>query len=193
MYCVICYDERVVIERTYMRNEEQYPILALSWQAQQTIYADLVERPQIEACGVLLGSQEDNESGESGLRWHIENVVPLRNSVNSPVLFEFDPAELLQVEMEHSEPIVGVYHSHPTGYGRASSTDRQNMQRVNQEQQIPWCWLIVCGPFDSAFAQMVEQGALPGKRMIAYYHHPEPDGPGLVKLNVELSQRHREK
>jgi Predicted metal-dependent protease of the PAD1/JAB1 superfamily len=169
-----------------MSGDEWPPTLTLNWQAQQAIYRDLRQRSQIEACGVLLGEYDCDGAAHW---WNIEEVVPLANIANSAVFFEFDPAELLALEMQYPGRIVGVYHSHPTGYARASSTDRQNMYSVNQEQQIPWCWLIICGPFDVAFEQQIMQGDVPGQRMIAYHHYSEQSHTayrGLVRLAVQL-------
>lgn len=174
-----------------MSGGEWQPTLTLSWRAQQAIYRDLGQRPQIEACGVLLGEYDRDGAA---LWWNIEESVPLENIANSAVFFEFDSAELLALEMQYHERIVGVYHSHPTGYARASGTDRQNMYSVNQEQQIPWCWLIICGPFDAAFEQQIVQGDMPMQRMIAYHHYPEQSHTayrGLVRLAVQL-EGHKE-
>ena len=106
--------------------------LVLSHTAQQTILADIVQRSQIEACGVLLGTIDQDG------HWNVAQAHPLTNSAASPVYFEFEPGELLEVELSQPDQIIGVYHSHPTGFPRASQTDRDNMQRVNQQQHIPW-------------------------------------------------------
>jgi proteasome lid subunit RPN8/RPN11 len=162
---------------------EQLGRLLLSPQAQRVIGEDLMARVQIEACGVLLG---ELVTGEQGDEWLVDDVVPLRNIAGSPVYFEFDPGDLLQLEMERPGQIIGVYHSHPTGYARASRTDQQNMARVNEEQSIPWCWLIVCGPFNETFAEYMHArgGVLPEDRLIAYYHYPEQ---GLAALAISLA------
>jgi proteasome lid subunit RPN8/RPN11 len=139
------------------------PYLVLANTAQQTILADVVQRPQIEACGVLLGTIDATGN------WNVERAQPLVNSAASPVYFEFDPAELLQTELTYPEQIIGVYHSHPTGFPQASQTDRDNMQRVNLHQNIPWVWLIISGPFDASFFQKA-QGALITTSLIAYHH-----------------------
>lgn len=139
------------------------PHLVLGNTAQQTILADITQRSQIEACGVLLGSI--NSTGN----WNVEQAQPLVNSAASPVYFEFDPAELLQVELTYPEQIIGVYHSHPTGFPQASQTDRDNMRRVNLQQSIPWVWLIISGPFDVNFRQKAS-GTLIASSLIAYHH-----------------------
>jgi len=93
------------------------------------------------------------------------------------VYFEFAPEDLLAVELDHPGKIVGVYHSHPTGFAVASSTDHENMRRVNVEQQIPWVWLIICGPFDETFE--------PGQKssMIAYHYYEELE---LQEIAIEF-------
>src|SRR5438270_202559 len=116
--------------------------LTISVNAQKTLLIDVHKRQRIEACGLLLGRIDEEGN------WHVEEAHPLRNIFDSPVYFEFAPEDLLEVDMAYPGEVIGVYHSHPTGLAIASSTDRQNMKRVNVEQQIPWVWLIISGPFD---------------------------------------------
>src|SRR5512142_123085 len=59
---------------------EQQGRLGLSRQAQLVIGEDLMERAQIEACGVLLG---ELVTGEQGDEWRVDDVVPLRNIAES--------------------------------------------------------------------------------------------------------------
>ncbi len=127
--------------------------------AQELLLKDVYSRRQIEACGVLIGERDADGN------WHVQETQPLNNSSGSAVYFEFAPEELLEVEMNYPDRIVGVYHSHPGGYPRASSTDKKNMQRVNLEQGIPWVWLIVCGPFNN---EMLRGLATP--TILAYFH-----------------------
>ena len=150
----------------------------LSVAAQKNLFLDLCARPHIEACGVLLGNI-DNPGN-----WYIERTLPLRNTFSSPVYFEFAPEELLEVELAHPDQIVGVYHSHPTGFAAASKTDRDNMKRVNKEQQIPWLWLIVRGPFDAAFISRADM-TIPEKSIVAYYHYPQK---GLQHIPLQYEQ-----
>lgn len=154
-------------------NNGQY--ISLSRQAQHTIVADIFQRRSIEACGVLVGFVDKLEN------WQVEDAYPLPNIFNSPIYFEFDPADLLQVELTYPEKIIGVYHSHPTGFARASDTDRQNMQRVNVEEQIPWAWLIICGPFN----QKTIPQQLSSTKSIAYHHF---DSDGLQRVTLRLSE-----
>jgi proteasome lid subunit RPN8/RPN11 len=150
----------------------------LSVAAQKNLFLDLCARPHIEACGVLLGSID--ASGN----WYIERTLPLRNVFSSPVYFEFSPEELLEVELAHPGQIVGVYHSHPTGFAVASKTDRDNMKRVNKEQQIPWLWLIVRGPFDATFASRADM-TIPEQSIIAYHHYQHK---GLQHIALKYEQ-----
>src|SRR5947209_19399150 len=135
--------------------------VTISLDARNTLFNDVCQRPHIEACGVLLGNIDGCGN------WNIEQAYPLHNIFNSAVYFEFAPEELLAVELDHPEQIVGVYHSHHTGFAIASSTDHENMRRLNVEQHIPWVWLIIRGPFDETFEPM-EQSS-----MIAYHHYEE--------------------
>ena len=145
--------------------------VTFSLDARKTLFNDVCQRPHIEACGILLGHID------SCGNWNIEQAYPLRNIFNSAVYFEFAPEDLLAVELDHPGQIVGVYHSHPTGFAVASSTDHENMRRVNVEQQIPWVWLIISGPFDETFE--------PGQKssMIAYHYYEELE---LQKIAIEF-------
>jgi len=163
----------------------------LSLAAKKTIVMDVYRRSRIEACGVLLGTMD--QSGN----WSIERAHPLENIFASPVYFEVDPEDLLTVDLAFPGQVVGVYHSHPTGFAMASSTDRQNMQRVNQEQEIPWVWLIITGPFvDATSAKHKGKRELKGQtssyagelaqdRVIAYHHY---DKEGLQRVTLEFGE-----
>ncbi len=145
--------------------------VTVSLDARNTLFNDVCQRPHIEACGILLGHID------SCGNWNIEQAYPLRNIFNSAVYFEFAPEDLLAVELDHPGQLVGVYHSHPTGFAVASSTDHENMRRVNVEQQIPWVWLIISGPFDETFE--------PGQKssMIAYHYYEELE---LQEIGIEF-------
>ncbi|HTI14742.1 MAG TPA: Mov34/MPN/PAD-1 family protein [Dictyobacter sp.] len=155
----------------------KYPQLFLTASTLQAIYADSVHRRQMEACGVLLGQIDEQRN------WHAQQILPLQNSASSPVYFEFDPEELLTVELTYPGQIIGVYHSHPTGYPRASITDKQNMYRVNCEQQIPWVWLIVCGPFQAETINPLPPYTTPSTGILLAYHHYAPDA-GLQPITI---------
>lgn len=157
--------------------------VTISINAQDTLLKDVYKRRSIEACGLLMGSIDDDGN------WHIERAHPLRNSFDSPVYFEFAPEDVLAVELDYPQQIVGVYHSHPRGLAVASSTDRKNMQRVNEDQQIPWMWLIVSGPFgeNPAPLQQVKRhsGPVTGPVIIAYHHYEHQ---GLRQLSIQLEE-----
>ena len=155
--------------------------VTISNDALKTLLTDIYERQHIEACGLLTGSIDDLGN------WHVEQVHPLRNVFDSPVYFEFAPEDILAVELNHPGQVVGAYHSHPAGLAVASSTDRENMKRVNVEQQIPWVWFIISGPFDKAFTSLRQvqrrSGRMPGPSIIAYHHY---DRHGLRQVHVQL-------
>lgn len=162
-----------------MRQKHKARVL-LSRSAWKTILLDVCGRQQIEACGALLGSMDQEGN------WHAEEAVPLQNTYASPVYFEFDPAELLAIDLEQPGRMIGVYHSHPAGPAMASSTDRQNMQRVNVEQQIPWAWLILSGPFTSPPADdKRDAGQITVGGVIAYYHYPDL---GLQQIAIQRAE-----
>ena len=149
--------------------------VVLSIDSQKALLQDVYQRRAIEACGVLLGTIDAEGN------WHIRQVQPLRNTSHSSVYFEFAPEDLLEVELTYPGQIVGVYHSHPGGFAAASTTDRENMQRVNQEQHIPWIWLIIYGPFDQAFIQRSNEH-IPLTSILAYHHYEQE---GLCKITVQ--------
>ncbi|MEO8971606.1 MAG: Mov34/MPN/PAD-1 family protein [Ktedonobacteraceae bacterium] len=150
--------------------------VTLSARAQKILSQDVRQRRHIEACGLLIG-QIDAQGN-----WQVEHIHPLRNIFNSPVYFEFAPEDLLMAELDYPDHIIGVYHSHPTGFARASSTDRANMQRVNVEEHIPWIWLIISGPFDEQFT-ITEKGSVAGTSIIAYHHYEKT---GLMKIAIRF-------
>ncbi|GAC1389148.1 MAG: hypothetical protein NVSMB38_02360 [Ktedonobacteraceae bacterium] len=170
-------DTIVTIIHTFMKQSTK-AYIRLSIEAQKALFVDVYHRSTIEACGVLLGTIDEQGN------WHIEQAYPLHNSFASPVYFEFAPEDLLMVEMEHPGRVVGVYHSHPTGFGHASSTDRQNMKRVNKEQHIPWVWCIISGPFTEASA-WVHEGRITPPSITAYHHYEEG---GLQKIPLLIEE-----
>src|SRR5260370_20020173 len=169
----------------------------ISVKAQSILLKDTYRRKQIEACGLLTGWRDEGEN------WHIELAHPLRKIYDSPVYFEFSPEDVLAIELDHPGQIIGAYHSHPTGLSTASSTNRQNMKRVNLEQQIPWGWLIISGPFDESFDSFRHERPRTrngkGPLIIAYHHykllglqqvsiqfaHPPAAAPGTLEQNHE--------
>ncbi|GHO82829.1 Mov34/MPN/PAD-1 family protein [Dictyobacter formicarum] len=153
--------------------------LALKKETLSTLFEDISQRPNIEACGVLLG--EIDADGN----WHVDRTYPLQNTAASPVYFEFAPDELLQTELLYPDQIIGVYHSHPTGFPMASATDCENMQRVNQDQHIPWAWIIIKGPFDEASLHAMN-GEVSPTSLIAY-HHFENNGLNIIPIAIQTS------
>jgi proteasome lid subunit RPN8/RPN11 len=156
-------------------NPKSRASLLLSTSSWKTILLDAYGRQKIEACGALLGRMDEEGN------WYVEEVYPLRNTYASPVYFEFDPAELLTIDLEQPGRMIGVYHSHPTGPAIASSTDRENMRRVNVEQQIPWVWLIVSGPFSTIPVSDSEEATISVGGVVAYYHYQKT---GLQKIAI---------
>lgn len=153
----------------------------LGAEVKQMLLRDVYERRSIEACGVLIGSIDDEGN------WHVREIDPLPNIANSPSYFEFAPEDLLVADLTYAGQIIGVYHSHPTGFAKPSQTDRQNMKRVNADQQIPWVWLIVCGPFGtiSTSAEQAESLRQAKATILAFHHFP---GEGLCSVPLKIAQ-----
>jgi proteasome lid subunit RPN8/RPN11 len=69
-----------------------------------------------EACGMIGGAH-----GEARL------IIPVTNSLHSPVRFRMDPSEQLQafLRFEAEElDLLAIFHSHPAGPAAPSETDR---------------------------------------------------------------------
>jgi [CysO sulfur-carrier protein]-S-L-cysteine hydrolase len=156
--------------------------VSIEVRAYEALLLDVYKRLQIEACGLLLGTM-DNDGN-----WHVDDIHPMSNIFDSPVYFEFAPEELLSADLAYPNRVIGAYHSHPTGLAIASRTDHQNMKRVNVEEQIPWAWLIVSGPFDHApsLFQQVQRRLqrIPDTSMVAY-HYYEDEGLQRLAINFE--------
>jgi [CysO sulfur-carrier protein]-S-L-cysteine hydrolase len=79
------------------------------------IFAQAQREYPNECCGVLLGH------GDS-----VEQIRPTANSTGSPVVFEVDPRELLDVLLAaeaESLDVLGYYHSHTASPAYPSPTD----------------------------------------------------------------------
>ena len=159
-------------------QKQQESFVELSTEAQKALFVDVCHRHTIEACGILLGMRDAQGN------WHVEETLPLRNIFDSPVYFEFSPEDLLTIELTYGERVVGVYHSHPTGYARASETDKENMRRVNVDEQIPWLWCIIHGPFNNAFIHR-HNGRVTGATMRAYHHYVDK---GLQQVHIHVEK-----
>jgi proteasome lid subunit RPN8/RPN11 len=156
--------------------------VSLNASAFQALLLDVYKRQRIEACGLLIGAIDQVGN------WHVEDIHPLRNIFDSPVYFEFAPEELLSADLAYSGRVIGVYHSHPTGLAVASRTDHQNMKRVNVEENIPWVWLIISGPFDHSpsLLQQVQRRLqrVPDTSIVAYHFYAD-EGLQRIIINFE--------
>lgn len=143
----------------------------LSAQARQAIRADMLQRPRIEACGLLIG--ENTEGGD----WIIDQAIPLRNRDNSAVSFDFDPDEMVIYDVMYEERVVAVYHSHPGGPPYPSSKDKKNMK---DSQKSYWAWLI------ASFHGRAQrgEGADDNLQIAAYRHDPRS---GLQTIPVLIA------
>ena len=133
--------------------------VVLSARARQAIRADMLKRPRIEACGLLIGTM--TPAGD----WMADEALPLRNTRNSSVRFEFDSMELLEYDMTYGARIVGVYHSHPGGAPYPSGIDTGNMENL---QDSPWVWLIAS--FTGRRGAAAADGETDGLSIAAFRH-----------------------
>tara|TARA_R110001606_G_scaffold238798_1_gene386807 strand:- start:1540 stop:1947 length:408 start_codon:yes stop_codon:yes gene_type:complete len=108
----------------------------------------LAAAPQ-EICGILFG-RDGRVSGQRAAQNIAED--PVRH-------FEIDPATLIAAERQMrdgGEPIVGYYHSHPTGTVKPSMTDAESAAPDGR------LWLILNGQ-DAAAWQTAEDGEIYGR------------------------------
>jgi proteasome lid subunit RPN8/RPN11 len=145
--------------------------VVLSAQARQSIRTDMLRRPRIEACGLLIG--EMTEAGD----WIIDQAIPLRNRDNSAVSFKFDPEEMYAYDEAYGERVIAVYHSHPGGAPYPSSKDKKNME---ESQESYWAWLI------ASFHGRAQRGdgADDNLQIAAYRHDPRS---GLQTIPVLIA------
>ena len=166
-----------------MRKHEKAEV-SINASAHQTLLLDVYKRHRIEACGLLIGTID--QAGN----WHVEETHPLRNIFDLPVYFEFAPEDLLAADLSYPGRVIGAYHSHPTGLAVASHIDQQNMKRVNADEQIPWVWLIVSGPFDhspSLFQQAQRHlQRIPNSSIVAYHYY---EGEGLQRISIRFEEQ----
>ena len=166
-----------------MRKHEKAEV-SIDPRAYKTLLLDVYKRQRIEACGLLLGAID--QAGN----WHVEDIHPMSNIFDSPVYFEFAPEELLSADLAYPGRVIGAYHSHPTGLAVASRTDHQNMKRINAEEQIPWVWLIISGPFDHSpsLLQQVQRRLqrIPDTSIFAYHYY---EGEGLQRITIHFEEQ----
>ncbi len=62
------------------------------------------------------------------------------------------------------------------------------MKRINVEEQIPWVWLIISGPFDHSLSllQHVQRRIqrIPDTSIVAYHYHAD-EGLQRIAINFE--------
>ena len=166
-----------------MRKDYKVEV-SIEARAYESLLLDVYKRQRIEACGLLLGTIDEDGS------WHVEDTHPMRNIFESPVYFEFAPEELLSADLAYPGKIIGAYHSHPTGLAVASRTDHQNMKRVNAEEHIPWVWLIISGPFDHSpsLLQQVQRRLqrIPDTSIVAYHYY---ENEGLQRITIHIEEQ----
>lgn len=113
------------------------------------IVAETIASPTREVCGLLLGKGD-----------RIAAHLPARNVADKPDrAFEIDPATLLAAyrrQRTGGPPILGCYHSHPTGSAEPSVRD------AAEAQPNGWLWLIVT-PSDAKLWRATLGGALHGR------------------------------
>jgi proteasome lid subunit RPN8/RPN11 len=104
----------------------------ISSELRRLILAEAAASPGAEVCGLLLGR---------GGR--VEAVLPARNVAAEPARrFEIDPATLLAAHRQArggGAPILGCYHSHPSGSAEPSPCD------AAEAAPNGWLWLIAGG------------------------------------------------
>ncbi|MEM1543126.1 MAG: M67 family metallopeptidase [Candidatus Bathyarchaeia archaeon] len=108
-------------------------IVKLSREQANQMIEEALKRHPIEACGGIFGRME----GEIA---RVERVVPLRNILESEIMFQIDPEEFLRVLLDlEGEGLthLGFFHSHP-GNARPSMLDLKYMRLWPES-----IWIIV--------------------------------------------------
>jgi len=88
--------------------------------ALRTIWSHVIQQPEREMCGVLLGS--------FGQATRVVDVVAAHNILGSPSEYLIDAATLLAADtraQRTGHQIVGFYHSHPGHLALPSERDRR--------------------------------------------------------------------
>ncbi|WP_261301875.1 M67 family metallopeptidase [Paenibacillus andongensis] len=102
------------------------------------LYNDLISHsfkqlPE-EACGFILGGQAHNKNEEL----HASTFIPFRNIASTPWnRFEINPIEMLPYLMDNNNPVIGLFHSHPTAPPVPSEQDLQTLWH-----SIPTYWIL---------------------------------------------------
>ncbi len=113
------------------------------------ILAEAAARPDQEICGLLFGDPAN-----------IADAVATDNVAEAPATrFEIDPAALLAAHRRArggGPPVIGCYHSHPTGRAEPSRRDAANAVPDGS------IWLIAAGDALTAW-RAVPQGAWHGR------------------------------
>jgi len=96
-------------------SDRPFPRLHLARVHLQQMLDDILKKIPEEACGLLAGCQG-----------RVEQVIPITNSLHSPVRFYMQPDEQLRAFQKIEQngwDLLGIYHSHPHGPPEPSPTD----------------------------------------------------------------------
>jgi proteasome lid subunit RPN8/RPN11 len=95
-----------------MENIERIKLTSQHW---KIMLDHVLATLPLEGCGLLGGAQAE-----------VKLVIPVKNSLDSPVRFRMDPEEQLVAMMDIEAKglsIVGIFHSHVRGPSFPSATD----------------------------------------------------------------------
>lgn len=93
-----------------------------------------LQRLPEEACGFILGGQAHSKNEEL----QASTFIPLRNIASTPMnRFEISPVEMLPYLMDNNNPVIGLFHSHPTAPPVPSEHDLQTLWH-----SIPTYWIL---------------------------------------------------
>ncbi|MDU0204123.1 M67 family metallopeptidase [Paenibacillus sp. MAH-36] len=86
-----------------------------------------------EACGLILGKSTSPKE-----ELLASSFVPMRNCSTKPrIHFELDPAEMIPYLTNSQNPVIGLFHSHPTASAVPSAADLQTLWHT-----IPTHWIL---------------------------------------------------
>jgi proteasome lid subunit RPN8/RPN11 len=114
--------------------------LLMSHSNMKKVEVDARARATVEACGILIGKQEDGD-------FKVVDVIKAPNMASSSTRFEINPEELYRAikgAEAKSLEVIGFYHSH-LGYGAGPSA--LDLDRMKLFLDLVW---LICNISDGS-------------------------------------------
>lgn len=97
------------------------PTIYLSADHWHFIQSQAEEIATQEVCGLLFGTRHQNT-------WQVTEVRPVDNILKSPTQYRMDAEQQIKIFLDMEEQgleLLGIYHSHPAGPDRPSTSDME--------------------------------------------------------------------